>query len=110
MSSTARKIIEVLAAGGPLPITELPDLCDMTPGHGYDDALASVTFAGLATSTDPQLNFVHDLVAKLHRTHLGAQPIGQRVFVGPGELAETECLPDLLAVIVRRPPLPRIAG
>lgn len=63
LSSTAREIIEALAAAGrPVPITELPDLYDTTPGRRDDDAVASVTSSGLVLSTGAELSFGHDLV------------------------------------------------
>jgi DNA-binding CsgD family transcriptional regulator len=63
LSSTAREIIEILAAAGrAVPITELPGLYDTTRGRWDDDAVASVTSSGLVLSTGAELNFGHDLV------------------------------------------------
>jgi DNA-binding CsgD family transcriptional regulator/nucleoside-triphosphatase THEP1 len=63
LSSSGREIIEALAtAGRAVPISELPSLCDTTPGRRYDDAVASVMSTGLVTSTGAELSFGHDLV------------------------------------------------
>jgi DNA-binding CsgD family transcriptional regulator len=74
LSSTAREIIEALAAAGhPVRINELPDLCDATPGPRYDDAVASVISTGLVTSTGVELSFGHDLARQAVYEHMSPE-------------------------------------
>ena len=63
LSSSGREIIDALAtAGRAVPISELPSLCDTTPGPRHDEAIASAISTGLLLSTGVELSFGHDLV------------------------------------------------
>jgi DNA-binding CsgD family transcriptional regulator/tetratricopeptide (TPR) repeat protein/nucleoside-triphosphatase THEP1 len=63
VSSSGREIIEAIAtAGRAVPISELPRLCDTTPGQRHNDAIASAISTGLLLSTGAELSFGHDLV------------------------------------------------
>ena len=74
LHSTARELIETLAAAGrAVPITELPGLCDTTPGGQYDDAVTSVLASGLVTLTGAELSFGHDLVRQAVYDHLSPE-------------------------------------
>jgi DNA-binding NarL/FixJ family response regulator/nucleoside-triphosphatase THEP1 len=74
LPSTARELIETLAvAGRAVPITELPGLCDTTPGGQFDGAVASVLESGLVTLTGAELTFGHDLVRQAVYDHLSPE-------------------------------------
>jgi DNA-binding NarL/FixJ family response regulator/nucleoside-triphosphatase THEP1 len=74
LSSTARELIETLAAAGrAVPITELPALCDATAESKDDDAVTSVLATGLVTLTGAGLSFGHELVRQAVYERLSAE-------------------------------------
>jgi DNA-binding CsgD family transcriptional regulator/tetratricopeptide (TPR) repeat protein/nucleoside-triphosphatase THEP1 len=102
LSSTAREIIEVLAAAGrAVPIAELPGLYDTTQGGGHDDAVASVTSSGLVLSTGAELNFGHDLVRQTVYELISAEKRRRLHARLARHLAESAADPVLAAVHAR---------
>jgi DNA-binding CsgD family transcriptional regulator len=74
LSSTARELIEALAAAGrAVRISELPGLYDTTPGRRHDDAVTSVLASGLVTLTGSELRFGHDLVRQAVYEHMSPE-------------------------------------